>query len=135
MLVGHHVVGVAHRADRQARAQQLPAKRLAIDLGDKRTGLAIGDDETSLVTPYEVVETPRGPALLDALAKHVEETAPDALVIGLPLNMDDTDGRPTVVSKKENNVINVFSGKIDTCVSASEEIESMLLGKINESLF
>ena len=37
-------------------------------------------------------------------------------------NMDDTDGRPTIVSKKNKNIINVFSGKIDTCVKAADDI-------------
>ncbi len=44
-------------------------------------------------------------------------------------NMDDTDGRPTIVSKQNDNIINVFSGKIDTCVRAAnriiDEIEEM----------
>ncbi len=37
-------------------------------------------------------------------------------------NMDKTDGRPTIVAKQHNNIINVFSGKIDTCVNATTEI-------------
>ena len=41
-------------------------------------------------------------------------------------NMDDTDGRPTVVSRQDSNIINVFSGKIDTCVNAANEILEMI---------
>jgi len=37
-------------------------------------------------------------------------------------NMDDTDGRPTIVSSGGSKVINVFSGKIDTCVMAAKDI-------------
>lgn len=37
-------------------------------------------------------------------------------------NMDDTDGRPTIVSGVGDKIINVFSGKIDTCVMASRQI-------------
>ncbi len=65
---------------------------LAIDFGDKRTGLAAGDDETGLVSPLEVIQLPRGPALLDALIRSIERQRPDAIVIGLPLNMDGTEG-------------------------------------------
>ncbi len=72
---------------------------LCIDLGDKRTGLAIGDPQTRLITPLDVLETPLaqrgGEALLDALARAVEDQlgpAPGELVVGLPLNMDDTEG-------------------------------------------
>lgn len=68
---------------------------LAVDLGAKRTGLAAGDDVVGLVQPVEVLSVPRGPALLDALARAVERHGPDALVIGLPLNMDGTEGGAT----------------------------------------
>ena len=65
---------------------------LAVDLGDKRTGLAAGDDVVRLVQPVEVIEVPRGPALVDALVRAVDRHGPDALVIGLPLNMDGSEG-------------------------------------------
>lgn len=74
---------------------------LAIDLGDKRTGIAIGDSQTRIVTPVEVLETPirerDGDALLDAIARAVQDqlgppSANAALVVGLPINMDDTEG-------------------------------------------
>ena len=65
---------------------------LAIDLGAKRTGLAAGDDVVGLVQPVEVVQVPRGPALMDALARAIERHGPDALVVGLPLNMDGSEG-------------------------------------------
>jgi len=65
---------------------------LAVDLGAKRTGLAAGDDVLRLVQPVEVVEVPRGPALEAALARAIERHGPDALVVGLPLNMDGSEG-------------------------------------------
>jgi putative Holliday junction resolvase len=68
---------------------------LAVDLGAKRTGLAAGDDVVGLVQPVEVLMVPRGPALLDALARAVERHGPDALVVGLPLYMDGTEGGAT----------------------------------------
>jgi len=73
---------------------------LAIDLGDKRTGLALGDDITRLVSPVKVLDVPRGPLLLDALVKAVDEQRPDAVVIGLPINMDGTEG-PAAKSTRE----------------------------------
>jgi len=65
---------------------------LAIDLGDKRTGLAAGDDQTGLVSPVAAIEIRRGHALIDAVLKQIHEQEPDAIVIGLPLNMDGTEG-------------------------------------------
>ena len=67
---------------------------LAIDLGERRTGLAVGDDQTGVVTPLSVLELPRGGALIEALDKALKEHAPDEIVLGLPLNMDGTEGAP-----------------------------------------
>lgn len=71
---------------------------LAIDLGDKRTGLAVGDEITGLASPAGLIEVPRarrdGEDLLAALIEAVDEHLgpSDAIVIGLPLNMDGTEG-------------------------------------------
>jgi putative holliday junction resolvase len=66
---------------------------LGIDLGDKRTGIALGDDETKLVSPIGVVVAPRtSDALFNGLMKVIDQHGPHALVIGLPLNMDGTEG-------------------------------------------
>jgi len=65
---------------------------LAIDLGDKRTGLAIGDDVTQLVTPLSVLEIGINAGLSDRLQHAINEQQPDAIVFGLPLNMDGTEG-------------------------------------------
>lgn len=65
---------------------------LCLDLGDKRTGVAAGDDESGLVSPVEVIAQPRGEGLFKAVLKSIQEHAPAAIVIGLPLNMDGTEG-------------------------------------------
>jgi putative Holliday junction resolvase len=67
---------------------------LAIDLGDRRTGLASGDDESGIVSAVGVIELPMKPgeALLDALVHAAREHEPDELVVGLPYNMDGTEG-------------------------------------------
>ena len=65
---------------------------LAVDLGGKRTGLAVGDDLTRIATPVDVIEIPPGPRLIDAILRAIAEHGPDAIVIGLPLNMDGSEG-------------------------------------------
>lgn len=67
---------------------------LAIDLGDRRTGLATGDDESGIVSAAGVIELPMKPgdALLDGLAQAVREQEPDELVVGMPFNMDGSEG-------------------------------------------
>ncbi len=67
---------------------------LAIDLGDKRTGLAVADDETRLASPLTVIEIPRAREddLIEAVADAANDYDAAVLVVGLPLNMDDTEG-------------------------------------------
>jgi putative Holliday junction resolvase len=65
---------------------------LSIDLGEKRTGLAVGDDDSGVISPVDVLEIARGDRLLEALLKAIKQHEPGELVIGLPINMDGTEG-------------------------------------------
>ena len=65
---------------------------LGIDLGGKRTGLAFAETLSGLVMPIEVLRASEGPALDSALDDAIREHGPHRLVIGLPLNMDGTEG-------------------------------------------
>ena len=65
---------------------------LAIDLGDKRTGVAIGDDQTGIVSPLDVVNTSSEGERFRQLRDLIECEGPGALVVGWPLNMDGSVG-------------------------------------------
>jgi putative holliday junction resolvase len=68
---------------------------LAIDYGTKRTGLAICDPSETIVSPLEVVRTDKG--LLKKLSELIKEENVGAIVVGLPLNMDDSQGHQTKI--------------------------------------
>jgi putative Holliday junction resolvase len=63
---------------------------LCIDLGDKRTGLAVCDDAEIIASPIGVIEG-RGD-LYNKIAEAVKQYQPQGLVFGLPLNMDGSQG-------------------------------------------
>ena len=65
---------------------------LCIDPGDRRTGFALGDDVTRIATPLEVVTTSSDALRLAAILRVIEANDPGELVIGLPLNMDGSEG-------------------------------------------
>lgn len=65
---------------------------LSIDHGQKRTGLAICDAGESVVSPYSVIETSNKQELLRQICSVIKAEQIEALVIGLPLNMDGTEG-------------------------------------------
>ena len=63
---------------------------LAIDYGTKRTGLAICDRDETIVSPLAVIEGQK--ELLKKVTDVVEAENVEAIVLGLPLNMDDSRG-------------------------------------------
>ena len=63
---------------------------LAIDYGTKRTGLAICDPTETIASPLAVIEGQKD--LIKRIADIVEAEKIEAIVLGLPLNMDDSEG-------------------------------------------
>ena len=65
---------------------------LAIDLGAKRIGLALSDEGENFATPL-VVLTVSSPAIAVApIIELVKKESVGRIVVGLPLNMDNTTG-------------------------------------------
>jgi len=83
----------SHGAEKLRRVTATPSGRLlAIDLGTKRVGLAITDELQISVTPLERLERRSWKELLRRVTAMVESYDARALIIGLPLNMDGTNG-------------------------------------------
>lgn len=64
-------------------------RSLGIDYGNTRTGLALSDEGGRFATPLDVLDTT---SCLPQILKLIETEGVDQLVVGLPLNMDDTIG-------------------------------------------
>ncbi len=63
---------------------------LAIDYGTKRTGLALCDPSETIVSPLTVIEGREN--LVEKILKIITNENIEAIVFGLPLNMDGTTG-------------------------------------------
>ncbi len=65
---------------------------LGLDLGEKTIGLALSDTLLMVATPMQTLK--RGKFLADAqtLSELIAKQGVGGLVVGLPLNMDGTDG-------------------------------------------
>ncbi|MFZ2315563.1 MAG: Holliday junction resolvase RuvX [Gammaproteobacteria bacterium] len=69
-----------------------PARILiAFDFGMKRTGVAIGQTITQQARPLDTIIALQGEPNWVAIEKLIHKWLPDALVVGIPLNMDGTD--------------------------------------------
>ncbi len=65
---------------------------MALDVGDRRIGVAVSDPTGLIARPVTVVRRTSRAADFARFAEIAETHAVDALVIGLPLNMDGTEG-------------------------------------------
>lgn len=63
---------------------------LAVDYGQKRTGLAICDAEEKIASPLTVLIGQN--RLIKQIVNIIQKERVDAVVVGLPLNMDGTEG-------------------------------------------
>jgi len=83
---------------------------LSIDYGNKITGLAICDPTETIVSPLMAIPTSNG--LIGKIIEVVKTEKVEALVLGLPLNMDDSVGPQ---AKK----VQVFADKLEKLIDVS----------------
>ena len=65
---------------------------MGIDYGDARTGIAFSDLLCSIVGSTTVIHSRRRDKTLDEIVKLVQEKEVTEIVMGLPKNMDGTEG-------------------------------------------
>lgn len=65
---------------------------MSVDLGKARTGLAICDKTELLASPLGMIEDRNLDRVAEKIANYVKDRKVEMLVIGLPKNMDGTEG-------------------------------------------
>lgn len=75
-----------------AAALQRHARLIGIDLGTKTIGLALSDVTRMVATPLDTIRRTKFRADSETLAAHVETHGVGGLVLGLPRNLDGTEG-------------------------------------------
>jgi putative Holliday junction resolvase len=68
-------------------------RRLGLDIGEKRIGVAVSDPSGSVATPVTVLDARRLSADLGPLRRLVDDYEAVELVVGLPLTMSGDEGR------------------------------------------
>jgi putative Holliday junction resolvase len=69
------------------------ARLLGLDVGTKTVGMALSDVTRSIATPYDTVRRTKFTADAKMIRDAVETNGVGALVIGLPLHLDGSEGR------------------------------------------
>jgi putative Holliday junction resolvase len=86
------------------------SRLLAVDLGERRIGLAVGDERDGLVRPLPTIR--RGDLERDAavLGRLVAEHHADTLLVGLPRNMDGSEGAQAAATRRWATGISAILG-------------------------
>ena len=79
---------------RELKSQIRPGARLlGLDVGAKTVGLALSDTTRTVASPYATIRRTRFAADAQALADIIAREGVGGLIIGLPVNMDGSEGR------------------------------------------
>ncbi|MEY3588368.1 MAG: hypothetical protein RJA47_964 [Actinomycetota bacterium] len=84
---------------------------IGVDLGSKRIGVAVSDFTGSVASPLTVVLRAKSKRVdHDAIARIVRDEEAEAIVVGLPLNMDGSRGSAAKAAVAEAEQISTVAG-------------------------
>lgn len=83
---------------------------LGIDLGKARTGLAICDRDELLASPLPVITERNWERLAEKIASVAKERDAELLVVGLPRNMDGSEGESAQNAREMGRLLEMASG-------------------------
>lgn len=79
------------------------ATLLAFDYGKRRIGIAVGQSITNSATPLTTLENNNQKPDWEKISALLDTWQPDALIIGLPLNMDGSEHDLSKAARKFSN--------------------------------
>lgn len=83
-------------------AEKAPGQRLvmAFDFGTRRIGVAVGQELLGSASQLEPLPARDGIPDWQRLGRLIQEWQPDLFVVGLPLNMDDSESRMSLRARR-----------------------------------
>lgn len=84
-------------------------RKMGIDYGDVRIGIALSDELCIISSPYEVYKNKGVDDAINHIDKLIKEFNVDDVVMGLPLNMDGTEGERAKLHRMIGERIAEFS--------------------------
>lgn len=88
----------------------LPGRALALDVGERRVGVAISDETQTLARSLTVLERGSGDEDLASLVALVCEYKVAMVVVGLPISLDETEGPQ---ARRTRRYAEALSGALD----------------------
>ena len=98
------------------------ARLIGLDLGSKRIGVAICDDERKIATPFKTIEYRNMDYLLSELKVIIKENDIFAIIVGNPINMDGSFGKSAqsindkakIIGRELNVMIAMWDERLST---------------------
>ncbi|MEM8875983.1 MAG: Holliday junction resolvase RuvX [Planctomycetota bacterium] len=85
-------------------------RSLGIDLGGKRTGLALSDPAGQFVSPLRVIESADRETVIAGIVEACADEGVEQIVTGCPLNMDGTAGKPALEALRFARIVRDRTG-------------------------
>ena len=85
-------------------------KILGVDLGKARTGIAICDKDEIMATPLGVINEHNREKLIEKIITAAAENEAEMIVLGLPKNMDSSEGDSAKNAREIGNILAEKSG-------------------------
>ena len=83
---------------------------LSVDFGRARTGIAVCDRSEFLASPVTVIQEKYVPALVEKVAALAAEKKAERIVVGLPVNMNGTEGESARNARRFADDLHTASG-------------------------
>ena len=83
---------------------------LGIDYGDARIGTSVCDEMETMALPLKTVKSESMRKNIDAMAKLAREESVGLIVVGLPLNMDGSEGERASKTRSFGKVLSKVTG-------------------------
>ncbi len=97
---------------------------MSIDYGDVRTGVAVCDKMEMLASPVCIIEQRNADLLIDKIISLAKDYKVERFVIGLPKNMDSSEGERAQKCKTFADSLSVKSGI--ECVMRDERLSTVV---------
>ncbi len=104
---------------------------MSVDYGDRRTGLAVSDQNEAFAFPVTVINESDKETLIDEITNIAVEKNARIIVVGLPKNMDGTEGERASACRnfaleltKKSGIETVMYDERLTTVSANKALNT-----------
>jgi len=96
-------------------------KYLGIDYGEKRIGLALGDDAIKVASPFRVLENRGMDLAIEEISKIVIDESIGRLVVGMPFSLNERRDQPGEQEKIVKYFISLLEKDVEVPVAYEDE--------------